>query len=476
MMDAEIAQAPQIGGAKEKAEDRTPRIRELLAFAFPSLPHAFVIMPLNIVIPTFYAAHTTVTLAQIAVLTSFTRIFDAVLDPLTGYLSDRTRSPLGRRKPWVLAGGLICSIAIFFLFRPPSTANFAYYGLWSFAVYFGFTLFEIPRSAWSVEISRDYNQRSRISTYSAGFSVAGSLVFWLVPLMLFQLTGTTEITGTSLSTIAFLYAALMPLGIGIAILTVRNGIKASEGNPTIKSLARSLRDNKPLWIYAAAIALWGVGQGAYMSTLLIFLTDYMKLGAIFPFLMVMFFFVQIGAMPIWYRIMSRIGKHRAWAIGVVVEILLRPAILLFEPGSSAMVPMFILGAASAFLNTPANIAPGAALGDIVDYGLMKTGVNNAGNFFAMNTLLTKATMAAGTGIAFGLLGFFSYSVGKPNGAAANLGLITCYLVLPAILNLCSAAIIWRFPLTSRRHAAIRRRIERRAAIPFASPDIDPPVA
>ncbi len=475
-MDKEVKSAPFVGDAEGKPEERTPRVRELLAFAFPSLPHAFVIMPLNIVIPTFYAAHTSVTLAQIAVLTSFTRIFDAILDPLTGYLSDRTRSPLGRRKPWVLAGGLLCSVAIFFLFQPPSSANFAYYGFWSFAVYFGFTLFEIPRSAWSVEISRDYNQRSRISTYSAGFSVAGSLVFWVMPLLLFQMTGTTEITGTSLSAIAFLYATLMPLGIGIAIIAVRNGVKASEGNPTIGSLIRALRDNKPLWIYAAAIALWGLAQGAYMSTLLIFLSDYMKLGSIFPFLMVMFFFIQIGSMPIWYRIMSRIGKHRAWAIGVVIEIMLRPAILLFEPGSSAMVPMFLLGAVSAFLNTPANIAPGAALGDIVDYGQMKTGVNNAGNFFALNTLMIKATMASGTGLAFGLLGFAGYSVGKPNGDVANFGLITCYLILPAILNLCSAALIWRFPLTARRHSTIRRRIERRAAIPFASPDIDPPVA
>jgi len=224
-----------------------PTLKQLILFAFPSLPHAFVALPLNIVIPSFYAAHTAVTLAQIAAVTSLSRLLDAFLDPMLGYLSDRTKTRIGPRKPWVLAGAIVCAVSIFFLFRPASGANYIYYGVWSFLLYFGFTLFEIPRQAWTAELSRDYVQRSKIQTWVAVFNVAGSLVFWIMPLILVGLTGTTALTGTALAGIAWLYAALMPAGILLAVFFVPTGNQHQERLATLRELWRSLRTNKPLW-------------------------------------------------------------------------------------------------------------------------------------------------------------------------------------------------------------------------------------
>ena len=60
-------------------------------------------------LPTFYAAHTTVSLAQIGVVAAAARIFDALNDPIVGYLSDRTHTRIGSRKPWLI--GAIVFIA-----------------------------------------------------------------------------------------------------------------------------------------------------------------------------------------------------------------------------------------------------------------------------------------------------------------------------------------------------------------------------
>ncbi len=449
---------------KTKAQPSPPpTLKQLLLFSFPSLPHAFVALPLNIVIPSYFAAHTSVTLGQIAAVTSLSRLLDAMFDPAIGYLSDRTRSGLGPRKPWVLAGALVCAISIFFLFQPPQGANFIYYGVWSFLLYVGFTLFEIPRAAWSAQLSRDYVQRSKISTFVAVFNVAGSLVFWLTPLVLVGLTGTTAITGTALTGIAWLYALLMPIGIILAVLLVPAGERSRERLATLRELGHSLRTNKPLWRYYAAMSAWGLGQGCYLSVIVIFLTDYMKLSQYFPFLMIAFFAVQILVMPLWQKLITRFGKHRIWAAAMTLDALTRPLILLFAPGGEAILPLFALGALSAFLNAPANIAPGAILGDVVDYDLMKSGVNKAGNVFALNTLLVKATMAIGAGLAFWMLDGFHYQVGQTNSATANLGLMIGYLGFPAVMYFISAAIGWNFPIDSVRHGIIRRRIERRTA-------------
>ena len=440
-----------------------PTLKQLILFAFPSLPHAFVALPLNIVIPSFFAAHTSVTLLQIAWVTSASRLLDAFLDPTLGFLSDRTRTRIGPRKPWVLAGAIVCAISIFFLFQPSKSSNFIYYGVWSFLLYFGFTLFEIPRQAWTAEISRDYVQRSRINTWVAIFNVAGSLVFWLMPLLLVTVTGTTAITGTALSGIAWLYAALMPAGIILAVLFVPTGAASTERLATLRELWHSLKTNKPLWRYYSAMAAWGLGQGCYLSVIIIFLTDYMKLAAYFPILMIAFFAVQIVAMPFWQAAIKRYGKHKVWVFSLVFDACTRPLILLFAPGSAAIAPLFVLGALSAFLNAPANIAPGAILGDVVDYDLMKSRVNKAGNVFAFNTLLIKATMAIGAGLAFYMLDAFHYQVGKTNSSAANTGLMIAYLVFPALMYFATSALAWNFPIDARRHSIIRRRIESRAA-------------
>ncbi len=295
----------------------------------------------------------------------------------------------------MLAGTILCAISIYFLFQPSRAAGVVYFGVWSFLVYFGFTLFEIPRGAWSSELSRDYHQRSRIQTYVGMFNIAGSFIFFAVPLLLYAtgITTTTAITDTALTGIAWLYTILMPAGMILAIIFVSSGAEVTAAPSTLGQLMTSLKRNKPLWHYFGIISAWGFGQGGYLSVSFIFLTYYMHLGKIYPYLMIMFFFVALVALPTWAPLTRRIGKHRTWALAMSLDVLTRPLLLLLTPGSGAAVPVMMLVALSAFLSAPCNIAPSSVLGDVIDYDILKTRANKAGNFFAINTLLIKATIA-----------------------------------------------------------------------------------
>jgi Na+/melibiose symporter-like transporter len=437
---------------------------QLLAFGFPALPHAFIALPLNIVIPAYYATHTAVTLLQIGVFTSASRLLDAVLDPLVGYLSDRFDTPWGKRKPWGVAAGIVCAVSLFFLFQPPPGATILYYGLWSFLLYFGFSLFEIPRSAWSAEISRDYNERSRINAFVAQFNVIGSLVFWLTPILLSIVSGTTQITGASLSAIAWLYLALMPTGLAVAAWVVPRGAPVATRPLRLIDIASSVIGNRPLRLYLMAYGLWGVGQGAALSTTLLFLNDRMKLGAFFPFLMIALFATTVLFIPVWMRLVPRLGRHRVWAISLVASAVSRPLVLFLAPGPTAQWPMLGLICLSAFLMAPWNFAPTTMLSDVIDYDLWKSRTNKAGNLFAINTLLVKATMAIGAGGAFVLLDAFHYKAGKTNTGTAEVGMLICYLVIPAVFHVLAGALAWKFPLGEARQAIVRKRLERNAGI------------
>ncbi len=437
---------------------------QVFVYAIPAMAIAFINLPAAIVLPTFYVEHTAATLTGIGVVNLLRWWFDAATDPVVGYLSDRTRTRWGKRKPWMLAGALVSSVATFMLFRPSPEAGTFYYGGWLCGVYLGFTLFSIAHMAWGSELAINYNDRSRISTYYSVMSVVGSVLFWILPLALAPFVGTSEIGPPVINGIAWVFIIIMPLGALLAIALVPQGRNLGHQPPMpIRQTLSELRFNKPLWRFVVAQAVWGIGQGMYLSVIFIFMRDYLQLGDKFPILMIWFFLIQTVSMPVWARLMNRYGKHRSWAFSWAVYSLIQPVVLLFEPGATAFLPAMVIVMVTAFINSASYIAPMALLGDISDYGTLKTGRNNTGNYFAIQTLLQKGTMGVGAGIAFPMLALFGYRVGGENTDSGLLGLIVVYIVIPAVTSVAAAAILWNFPINARRHGIIRKRLEQLSA-------------
>jgi GPH family glycoside/pentoside/hexuronide:cation symporter len=435
----------------------------LAMYALPTLPLALVILPIGIVLPAFYEAHTTATLAAIGGIAFASRAFDAFTDPLIGFLSDRTRTPIGGRKPWMLIGAVIAALALFQLFTPEASSGIAYYTVWSFMVYIGFTLIDIPMRAWGIELCVNYDERSRISTYVTTFTVLGSVAFWLALIIQAPFTGTTELTPGVFRGIGWIFAFLLPALIILAVVRIPTVESVNDKNPTLKDMIASFRGNRPMWRFVAAYALWATGNGIFTVLFYIFIKDYMLLGQQFPFLMLAYFGVQVASMPIWLKIMLRYGKHRSWSVSFALQATLPWLILLIEPGANAFLPALALTALLALVAGGILVVPMALLGDIVDYDILKTGVNRAGNYFAINTLMQKFGMGAGMGIGLPVIAAFGYHSGVEITGWVKFGLIFTYLALPTVFGLSAAAVIWGFPLDSRRHGIIRRRIEQRNA-------------
>ncbi|WP_248722289.1 MFS transporter [Seonamhaeicola sp. ML3] len=96
----------------------------------------------------------------------FPRIFDAITDPLMGYISDNTKSKYGRRKQYVFIGATLMGIAYVFmwqLFKENTLEyNFWYFFLWSLVFYLGLTIFSVPYVAMGYEMSDDFHERTNI--------------------------------------------------------------------------------------------------------------------------------------------------------------------------------------------------------------------------------------------------------------------------------------------------------------------------
>ncbi|MDE2295955.1 MAG: MFS transporter [Gammaproteobacteria bacterium] len=450
-----------VGGKAAESPERIPT-GALLTYAFTTLPISLVNLPINIVLPSYYVQNTATSLAQIGAVSFVARAFDAAADPLVGYFSDRLDTRWGRRKPWVLAGSLVCAGAILFLFSPPRTATIVYYTLACFAFYVGYALFDVPNKAWGSEMSRHYLERSRIATFLTVASVLGALGFWLALILQVPFTHSTEINPEVFRAIAWCDAFALPVVALLALYAVPRGEFVGSGTPSLRDLVRAVRSNRLLWRFCTIVGFLQLGNGISSSVFYIFVTGYLRLGRQFAFFMLAYFAVQVSTLPVWFKLLRRFGKHRPGAASWILSAVLPTTLFFIRPGPGALWPALGLTIVMAAIAGGGQVVPIAMLGDIVDYDLLKTGVNRAGNYFAIQNVLFKLCMGAGLGIGLPLVAAFGYARGVPVVGQVKLGLMIAYVILPGVLQLVAAAVAWRFPLDARRHEIVRRRIAQRA--------------
>ena len=108
--------------------------------------------------------------------------FDAVSDPIAGYLSDSWRSRWGRRHPFMYASAIPLAIAFYFTFVPPDGLGqwglFAWLTAFTVLTRLAMTLYHVPHIALGAEMSDDYEERTSIVGYRTAFGIIGSLLIF----------------------------------------------------------------------------------------------------------------------------------------------------------------------------------------------------------------------------------------------------------------------------------------------------------
>ncbi len=112
------------------------------------------------------------------------KIWDAINDPLVGWLSDRTASRWGRRYPWMLLGAIPLGISFCLLWWVPPFANqrllFGYYVAIAILFYTALTAVAVPYTTLSAELTQTYDQRTVLASFKAVFSIASSILALVV--------------------------------------------------------------------------------------------------------------------------------------------------------------------------------------------------------------------------------------------------------------------------------------------------------
>lgn len=439
--------------------------RTIIAYGLPGFAMSLVFVPLNSVVPGVYAKYFGLPLAFIGLSRLILGTLDGVSDVLTAYLSDLTVSRFGPRKPWIFIGAFVTAVGTWLTFMPISTSLAGKPGYYLGAaglLYLGWTLVTVPYKAWGAEITGDYIERSRVATIASAVDAAGSLLFVCIPILL--PFATEEMTPGSLWVIGLVGVILSPLLCTLAVVWVPTVPAVAAVDGRMLELAKSVIRNRPFQLYMAAFVLQGLALGIVAALIFLYIDGTLGLSERFARILLASMVAGLVSLPLWLRLVNRVGKHHAWGIGSVVTNVVLVALAFVPHGPAGYWPAMIIMALYGATGMVAAITVPSMMADIVDYDILKTGVNRTAVYFAFLTLTVKVTAAIGGFLAFVLLDWLGFDAreGAHNTAAAEHGMILVLFGLHSLLQLLALPFIWLSPITERRQRIIRRRVESRA--------------
>jgi Na+/melibiose symporter-like transporter len=435
------------------AAGRVP-LRQLVAYAALELPVMGALNLMTLFLG-FRYAELGVSLGDIAWIVFFARLVDVFIDPAVGFLSDRTRGWLGRRKTWVIAGTPVYLLAIWHLFVPPAEVDALYFAGWMFVFWLGFSMINIPYYAWGAELSPDYHERTRITTWR---TFAGSGGFWVgvtIPTLVY---GIDPKPGPALAVVSAYTALLLPVAmLAIAFLVPDRGTGAAA-IPLFRGLRVMLR-NGPFLRLLAAFTIVGLGP-ALQGVMYPFFVRHIvgssgagisNLIAYIPFVM--------GGVVLWGLLARRMEKHQAWMCGMTFMVFATSLYMLVGEGDSKLMLAVLMtsGIGSGALTA----LPSSMKADVVDLDAIESGEDRAGLFFAAWSLAVKAIVALGQFIALGTLALIGFQTDGVNPPETLLGLRVFYSAGPGLLYLIGLLLVWGYPITSLRHAQLRAELAAR---------------
>lgn len=435
----------------------------LIAYAAPALPGALLLLPLYVHLPVLYADTLGLGLSLVGGLLFIARLWDVVTDPLIGWLSDRSRTRIGRRRPWLLAGTPLCMLGAWMLFLPGDTAGGAYLLSWTMALYLGATMIQIPYQAWGAELSPGYHERTRISGWREAAAVFGTVIAAALP----SLFGGD--TRAGVAALGLAVVLLLPLCIGWAALRVPETVQADAAPRLDRAAIRSLFRNAPFRRLLLAWLCNGIANGLPATLVLLYVTHGLGAPDLGGPVLLCYFGAGICAVPLWLRLAARVPKHRVWIGAMLWNCLIFAVVPLLGPGDGAL---FLAISVATGLCLGADLAlPPSMQADVIDLDTARRGGtasrSRAGLFFAIWGMATKLALAAAVGIAFPLLDLFGFSPDGDNTPAALFALAALYAWAPVGFKLAAIALMMRYPITPERQRRLRARIERRRAVQAA---------
>ncbi len=393
------------------------------------------------------------------------RTWDYVNDPIVGYLSDRTRSRWGRRRPWLLFAAPPFALAFAMMWwRPPLSSQLGlavYYALAYLVFDSTMTAVSTPYYALTPEITDDYDERTSLTSYRMAFSIVGALVAFTLPLALIGRMRAENAGRVLAMGLGFGLIGALPFWVVFAKVREQRG-RDDDEPPGLRESLRAALKNTPFRFAATIFLLTWVAVDIVLASLLYFLKYRMRLEAESDLVSGTIFVVALLSLPGWEYLARRWDKRRAYLLGISFWAVIQLVLVMIAPewGLAAALGCAALGGLGV---GAAHVLSWAMLPDAVEWDEFHTGKRHEGMFYALVSLAQKVASSLAVPAALLILDATGY---VPNAAtqspAAITGIRVMFGPIPALLLLLALLVAWRYPLSREEHERIRAELRSRS--------------
>lgn len=442
-------------------------------------------------------------LAGLAISASL--VFDAISDPLVGSWSDRTRSRLGRRHPYMFAAPVPIALSLYAIFNPPSGLGQTGLLIW-FAVAVvlmrqAMTFFHTPHLAMGAELSQDYTERSKVMAYNSFFLWAGAAFTTTLALRIFfpstpeyprgilnPAPWSTYAMAISVAVVAILFASSWLTRDRIPHLPKRAddtpGFSPAE---FMRDIGKALSNINYVWLLIAYFFL-SLMLGLREALRMYVNTFYWQLNSEQLSLFIIGSFVgYLAAFVFAPRLHGIFDKKRTIISSVLIYTVVPPIPLVLgmsgvlSPSSQGLLPILIAFATVQYAAMSVlQISVMSALADIADQNELKHGIRQEGVLYSTRSLAAKMDAAIGAALAGFVITFIAFpekaQPGQvPEGVLFNLALTDS--VVAAVPGLIATLFYARYSINRRSYeetkAELRLRRAARASTGTARPTVGP---
>jgi GPH family glycoside/pentoside/hexuronide:cation symporter len=387
------------------------------------------------------------------------KVWDLVVNPLVGRLSDRTAS----RRPWLLAGAAALPPAFVLTFAGPPLRGGAaalYVGVLFLLAATAYALFEVPYKAMPAEMTDDYHQQSSLLTWRMGF-LGGAILLsgGLAPAMVNWRGGAASVQGYRLMGL-FIGAVLL-----VSMLATHRGTarapRIARAAADASSLRRQLaaaRGHRSFLVLLALSSVQMLGAGIMLAGAPYFATYVLGGSGAVTTLFLALVGPLVFTMPLWVRLSQRMDKRGAMVL----------ASALFLAGGLALSLTPLFGAGYAHLcvlvigvgYAGVQLLQLSMLADTLIADRLSSGARRAGLFTGLWTAAETVTFGFGALVLGWMLGLAGFVSAGPDEVAAQPGLaidtvVVGASVVPAALMAVAIGLTLRYDLTATRIAELR---------------------
>jgi Na+/melibiose symporter-like transporter len=389
------------------------------------------------------------------------KAWDVLVNPVAGRISDRTRTAIGARRPYLLGGGI--SVAVLFAlmfagFLGTSGGAPAYVAVMFLLTATAYAFFQVPYVAMPAEMTDSYAERTRLMTWRVAVLALAILISGGLAPVVVKAGGDGVPGHRAMGVFVAVLMVLGTLGAFVGTRKARAGT-VTESEPTLRAQLRVAGANRPFRLLLICWIVQAAGIATMLAGVNYFAEDVLKSEAAKSVLFVCFVAPALLVMPVWIRAGGRLGKRGGYVVAsgifVLGAALLAAAGFAHAPTAVAYAVTALIGAGYA----GQQVFGLAMLPDCIAFDDARTGKRQAGVFTGMWTAGETFGLALGPYLFGQLIGLFGYQSSTadthlPQDGAARLGITIGFTVVPAVLMALGLIFLRRYNLTAAKLAEV----------------------